>query len=89
MYASVLAAAIPGRVLYSQTAQYLTARGAMAPSTVSGVSLYSPASGHNNPLSQVCALVTNLCLGLFLVAGVPSIPGGRRRHTIVGLLLPG
>jgi len=50
-------------VLYSQTAQYLTARGVMAPSTV----------------SAVCALVTNLCLGLFLVLGVPSIPGWSHR----------
>jgi len=59
LYAGVLAAAIPGRVLYSQASQYLTARRVMFPSTV----------------SAICALVTNLCLGLFLVLGLPNIPG--------------
>ena len=59
LYAGVLAAAIPGRVLFSQASQYLTARHVMYPSTV----------------SAVCALVTNLCLGLFLVLGLPDIQG--------------
>jgi len=59
LYAGVLAIAIPGRVLFSQFSQYLTARGVMHPSTI----------------SAVCALVTNLCLGLFLVLGLPEIKG--------------
>jgi len=59
LYAGVLAVAIPGRVLFSQFSQYLTARGVMHPSTI----------------SAVCALFTNLCLGVFLVLGLPQIPG--------------
>lgn len=59
LYAGILAIAIPGRVLFSQFSQYLTARGVMHPSTI----------------SAVCALVTNLCLGLFFVLGLPEIPG--------------
>ena len=59
LYAAVLASAIPGRVVFSQLSQYLTARHVMYPTTV----------------SAVVALLTNLGLGLFFILGLPAIPG--------------
>jgi len=63
LYATVLACAIPGRVLYSQVSQYLTARHVMHPTTI----------------SAAVALVVNLGLGLFFILGLPNIPGFNHR----------
>ena len=59
LYAGVLASALPGRVLFSQLSQYLTAQGVMYPSSV----------------SAAVALVSNLALGLFFILGLPFIQG--------------
>jgi len=59
LYAGVLASALPGRVLYSQLSQYLTARHVMYPTT----------------LSAAAALLANLGLGLFFILGLPHIAG--------------
>ena len=59
LYAGVLASALPGRVLFSQLSQYLTARHIMYPTT----------------LSAAAALLTNLGLGLFFILGLPHISG--------------
>ena len=59
VYAGVLASALPGRVLYSQISQYLTARHVMYPTT----------------LSAAAALLANLGLGLFFILGLPDITG--------------
>ena len=61
LYAGVLASALPGRVLFSQLSQYLTARHVMHPTTI----------------SAAAALLTNLGLGLFFILGLPHISGGQ------------
>ena len=63
LYAGVLASALPGRVLFSQLSQYLTAQGVMYPSSV----------------SAAVALVSNLALGLFFILGLPIIPGEKEK----------
>ena len=59
LYAGILALGIPGRVIYSQVSQYLTARHVMYPTTV----------------SALVAMVTNLGLGLFFILGLPQLSG--------------
>merc|ERR1711963_940187 len=59
LYAGILAASIPGRVIYSQVSQYLTARHIMYPTTV----------------SALVAMLANLGLGLFFILGWPQLSG--------------